>query len=155
MLTIKEKYSVDVDEHENVQSAEAELVVERTDSVAPGTEGLPEAKAIPMVRPAQARTDIEEVEVYLKERSLHAKMASAEIEPSATLGRGEIDREAAPRPRRFVRRSKKGRVLCFVCVNEIDQGHEYLRCSCGKTMHVKCLREPRCPDCGCSFGKAG
>jgi len=152
-LTIKEKYSVGLDEEEKVQEAEAELVAERPPGAKAGPGDIPKAKAVPVVPPATPNPDIEEVEVYLKERSLRAKMASAEIEPSATLGRGEIDREAAPRPRRFVRRSKKGRVLCFVCVNEIEQGHEYLRCSCGKTMHVDCLREPRCPDCGCFFGK--
>jgi len=172
-VTIKEKYSVGVDEQERVQSTEAELVAERPDAAAAGAEDGPGAKAAPSTATipvaeatlvakaapaapgARARTDIEEVEVYLKERSLRAKMASAEIEPSATLGRGEVDREAAPRPRRFVRRSRKGRVLCFVCVSEIGQGQEYLRCSCGKTMHVRCLREPRCPDCGCSFKKEG
>ena len=159
--TIKERYSVGVDELEMIRSAEAEPVADRNEAVPDGGAGVPDARALPvenatpMAPPPKARPDIEEVEVYLKERSLAAKMASAEIEPSATLGRGEVDREAAPRPRRFVRRSKKGRVLCFVCVNEIGQGSEYLRCSCGKTMHVKCLRVPRCPGCGCSFGKEG
>jgi hypothetical protein len=152
---LAEPYSVGVDEQEAAQSLEpgpAELP-------APAADGrrrpAARAPAAGEAAPAVALSDIEEVEVYLKERALRAKMASAEIEPSATLGRGEVDREGAPRPRRFVRRSKKGRVLCFVCVNEISVGHEYLRCSCGKTMHVKCLREPRCPDCGCSFRKGG
>lgn len=149
------RYAVDVGSQEQVRSVEALPENAATGTAAAGAAAAPEAKASPAGPPARERADIEEVEVYLKERALRAKMASAEIEPSATLGRGEVDREAAPRPRRFVRRSKKGRILCFVCVNEIGQGQEYLRCSCGKTMHVRCLREPRCPDCGCSFRKDG
>jgi len=157
--TKKARYSVGLDEQEMTRMAEPEVVAERSVEAEPGAgreaPALPNARPGPAPQAAHERADIEEVEVYLKERSLRAKMASAEIEPSATLGRGEIDRDAAPRPRRFVRRSKKTRVLCFVCVNEIGPGQEYLRCSCGKTMHVHCLREPRCPDCGCSFRKEG
>lgn len=162
-----ERYSVGVDEQERVQSVEPVGGAEglgRPGGPAPGAgkapEGVPPGGKAPhagarAAPPADGRGDIEEVEVYLKERALRAKMASAEIEPSATLGRGEVDREAAPRPRRFVRRSKRGRILCFVCVNEIGEGQEYLRCSCGKTMHSRCLHEPRCPECGCSFRKGG
>ncbi|MBM4249523.1 MAG: hypothetical protein FJ149_08855 [Euryarchaeota archaeon] len=120
--------------------------------------GLPAAGASGDGKPAPPSEHvhgIEEVEVYLKERSLRAKMASAEIEPAATLGRGEVDREGAPRPRRFIRRSGRTRMLCFVCVSDIGQGSEYIRCSCGRTMHVKCLHRPRCPECGCSFRKEG
>jgi len=157
--TKKARYSVGLDEQEMTLAAEPEVVAERSVEAGPGAgreaPALPNARPGPAPHAAHERADIEEVEVYLKERSLRAKMASAEIEPSATLGRGEIDNDAAPRPRRFVRRSKKTRVLCFICVNEIGPGQEYLRCSCGKTMHVHCLREPRCPDCGCSFRKEG
>jgi hypothetical protein len=157
---VGERYSLGVAEQEAAQSVEAIPEGGMALSSAAGrAAGRPPEAPGPAPeetgRPAQNRADIEEVEVYLKERALRAQMASAEIEPSATLGRGEVDRETAPRPRRFVRRSKKGRVLCFICVNEIQQGQEYLRCSCGKTMHVKCLREPRCPDCGCAFRKEG
>jgi len=154
---VAEPYSVGLDEQEAAQSVEPAPVRGNAPAPrgpAPLSTGGPAGGAA-AAAPSTACDDIEEVEVYLKERALRAKMASAEIEPSATLGRGEVEQEAAPRPRRFVRRSKKGRVLCFVCVSEIGQGQEYLRCSCGKTMHIKCLHEPRCPDCGCSFRKGG
>jgi len=154
-VTIKEKYSVGLEECEQVQEASSELIPEKAREPLPGKETVPQAKATLVEPPAPAGKDYEEVKVYLKEKSLAAKIAAAEIEPSATLGMGEVEHETAPRPRRFVRRSKKGRVLCFLCVNEIGQGSEYIRCSCGKTMHLHCLKEPRCPDCGCSFRKGG
>jgi hypothetical protein len=164
-LTIKEKYSVGVENGERVLTAEAEVVAEKTEEEILGA--MPNAACAPAAPaptfPGRKRPPagsgglrdggIVEVPVVVKEKVLAEKMAAAEIEPSATLGTGEVDQEPGIRPRRFVRRSKKGRVLCFVCVNEVGPGQEYIRCSCGKTMHAKCLREPRCPDCGCSFSR--
>ena len=164
-LTIKEKYSVALEDGESVLTTEAEIVAEKTEEEIPG--GMLDAASAPAAPaatlPGRERPragsggpldgGVVEVSVVLKEKVLAEKMAAAEIEPSATLGMGEVERETAPRPRRFVRRSKKGRVLCFVCVNEVGPGQEYIRCSCGRTMHLKCLRDPRCPDCGCSFRK--
>jgi hypothetical protein len=78
---------------------------------------------------------------------------------------GELDARAAPagsvaapatgpsRPKRLVRRTTKVRLLCCSCVEEIATGSVYIKCACGRSVHARCLKEPRCPSCGTSLGR--
>jgi hypothetical protein len=55
--------------------------------------------------------------------------------------------------KRYRRTSPKGQMTCCICIDEIGLGSEYIRCVCGRNIHVKCLRAPSCPECGHPFGK--
>ncbi|MGQ9583129.1 MAG: carboxypeptidase regulatory-like domain-containing protein [Thermoplasmatota archaeon] len=78
---------------------------------------------------------------------------------------GEGRRGPAPadqRPEPGERRAAPGRLvtprasagaLCCVCIREIRDGEERIRCVCGRTMHVRCVHEPECPECGHPFRK--
>ncbi len=52
---------------------------------------------------------------------------------------------------RLVRPRARTRPLCCVCVEEIREGEDRVRCVCGRSMHVRCVREPECPECGHPF----
>ena len=60
---------------------------------------------------------------------------------------------AAVHAKRYRRRSAKGHLTCCACVEEVELGAEYIRCVCGRNIHVRCLHQPACPDCGHPFGK--
>ena len=55
--------------------------------------------------------------------------------------------------KRYRRTSPKGTMTCCICIVEIGLGSEYIRCVCGRNIHVKCLTSPSCPECGHPFGK--
>jgi len=112
------------------------------------------APALRPVPPAEAAADGVEA---AKPPPLKDKTAESELDgPAAPRHERVAGRaRAGPVPKRFVRRSTKGTLRCFTCMDEIHLGSEYIKCVCGKTVHVHCLEEPRCPGCGQKFGRPG
>lgn len=129
----------------------------------PPVEGAP-ADIPPLPRPDGAAPELEPVPP--------AEGARAEIgaaRPTMLKDRsaeGELDGPAAPEkaptpggagpftgPKRLIRRRARRTLLCYLCVEEIGLGAEYIKCSCGRTLHVHCLKEPRCPCCGTGLGR--
>ena len=60
-----------------------------------------------------------------------------------------------PRPLMGVRRAGRERFLCCVCIGEIKPGQRYIKCVCGRRMHVFCVQEPECPECGHPLRREG
>jgi hypothetical protein len=86
----------------------------------------------------------------LKDRTAEGELDGRPAPESAAHGR-----KAPPSgPKRYIRRSTKGALLCYTCVEEIARGAAYIKCGCGKVVHVSCLKEPHCPCCGAAFGRA-
>jgi hypothetical protein len=116
----------------------------------PAAEGA--APELPMV-PAAETEDGESAAARppaLKDRTADGEL-DANVAPPRQAAQGPAP---APRPKRLVRRSIKGKLLCYICVEEIAAGSAYIRCTCGKSVHPRCLNEPRCPCCGEAFGRA-
>jgi hypothetical protein len=113
------------------------------------------AGAIPEPPPVPAAEPAGETTAPARAGPLRDRTADGEIEPRVTV---PVIQEAggpapASRPRKLVRRSTKGKILCYTCVEEIAPGSVYIRCTCGRSVHSSCLAEARCPCCGEKFGR--
>jgi hypothetical protein len=84
---------------------------------------------------------------------LKDRTADGELD-ARTVPSGEAGIVRPSGPKRLVRRPTKGKLLCYTCVEEIAAGSIYVKCACGRSVHVRCLKEPRCPSCGTAFGRA-
>lgn len=125
---------------------------------APPLEEVPPAEGAAIApQPVPPAEGAEEVIGTAKPPVLSDKTAESELEapavPHHKSAAGKA--KAGALPKRFVRRSSKGTLRCFTCVDEIRLGSEYIRCACGRTVHLHCLEEPRCPGCGQGFGRPG
>jgi len=118
----------------------------------PAAEGSgPELPAVPA---AESEGDVAPA---VRPPLLRDRTADGELDTAGSPGaRTKATGPAGPdRPRRLVRRSTRARLLCYTCVEEIKPGAVYVKCSCGRSIHSGCLKQPRCPCCGRSFGRTG
>jgi hypothetical protein len=120
-------------------------------------ESIPAAEgAAPELRPVPAAEAAGETPAA-RPSMLKDRTADGELEgPAAPMKGPSRGKSGAPTsgPKRLIRRSTREKLRCYTCVEEITPGSVYIRCGCGRTVHVRCLKEPRCPCCGVAFGRA-
>ena len=118
-------------------------------------EPLPEAEGADRALPPVPAAETEGGQEAARPPLLKDRTADGELDARAAPAGPLAAREKGPsRPKRLVRRSTKGKLLCYTCVEEIATGSVYIRCTCGRSLHARCLKEARCPSCGTAFGRS-